>query len=104
MFALYSILPWYNFFQSDDDPSGHYFDEAKNSCEKCQKWIYTEKSCQSKNDEASKEDCHQYGEHLLSKTCFKKDITKGKRKHLLNKLMGYRHIRDAPSSLSVKYS
>ena len=63
--------------QSDDNPSGHYYDVVKSNCEKCKKWTYEEKSCQAKNDKAKIEDCHKYGEHLMSKKCFKKDITQG---------------------------
>ena len=68
-----------NFFQSDDHPSGFYFDEKNKKCEKCKKWTYTEKSCAKRNEDAKNEDCHEYGEHMLNKKCFNKDIIVGKK-------------------------
>jgi len=62
--------------ESDDDPSGFYYDGDQKKCEKCKKWTYAEKSCSKKNKDAKNEDCHEYGEHLLNKKCFSKVITK----------------------------
>ena len=63
--------------QSADAPSGHYFDKNKDTCEVCKKWTYKEISCRPKNEAANNEDCHEYGEHLLNRKCFKKNIVKG---------------------------
>jgi len=62
--------------QVDDLANGHFYDYDTNACQKCQKWSFKEKSCETKNAFASLYDCHQHGQHQMDKKCFEKEILK----------------------------
>ena len=72
-----AVNPILLIIQIDDEPSGFFYDLKTKKCAKCKKWTYPEKSCAQKDEDAQREDCHEYGEHLLNKKCFIKDVIKG---------------------------
>jgi hypothetical protein len=59
----------------DDTAEGFYHESLTDTCDKCQKWVYTKKSCAAKNSAAAAKVCH-LGEDVMDRWCLEKKINK----------------------------
>ena len=60
-----------------DPDNGEYWDDESETCTQCQKWSYTKKSCQVKDQATAAYDRHQDGDMAYDKKCMRKDVSPG---------------------------